>query len=603
MRLLEPVGQVTYFVDNLWSGANTQSACRLPARCFIRRNDVLRLSMLLPKRGLSRRNKAPSRAATPTDREEPVITRRSELLWAAVLMAAILATAAIRIHLLEAPLERDEGEYAYAGQLILRGSLPYEHIYNMKWPGTYYAYALIEAMLGDTIAGIRLGLLAISAAEAVLVYLIARKLLDPPAAAAAGVSYAALSVAPGALAFFGHATHFVVICALAAVVLILRALEQKRLWLYFLAGLCAGLAPVMKQPGIVFTVFVAAYWGWQELKSGSSRRTMAERGAVLLAGVVVPFATVLFTVWWNGSFDTFWLWTVEYPRYYGEAIDLLDVPQAFAKQWYRTVRNELLFWIVAGFGTAALAWQPKTRRAAPFLIGLLVLSLAGVLPGRTFRTHYFILTLPAVALLVGSAAFVVRRWLGSRRPMLGQACAAGLVVIPLGASVAGNADFYFFQSPAAAVNAHYQFLPFAECVTVGNYVRNHTSPSDRIVVIGSEPQIYFYARRVAATGYVYTFSMMERQPYAHQFQEQMIREIERDPPLYFVHVRPSYSWLPFPDSDPTLLYWFNAYQQKNLKLVGVLEGREKTSVFHWDEPNMRVDDSTAIAVYRRETGH
>jgi hypothetical protein len=559
--------------------------------------------MSVDKRGRSRRNKAPSPAETARDHVEPVITRRVELLWAGVFLAALLATSAIRIHLLEAPLERDEGEYAYAGQLILQGSLPYEHIYNMKWPGTYYAYALIEALLGDTIGGIRLGILAISAAEAALVYLIARKLLDPPAAAAAGVTYAALSVAPGTLAFFGHATHFVVICALAAVVLIQRALEQKRLWLYFLAGLCAGLAPVMKQPGVVFTVFVAAYWGWQELKAESSRRTIAGRGAALLAGAVVPFAAVLFTVWWNGSFDTFWLWTVEYPRYYGEAIDLLDVPQAFAKQWYWTVRNELLFWIVAGFGTAALFWQPKTRRAAPFLIGLLVLSLAGVFPGRTFRTHYFILMLPAVALLVGNATFVARRWLGQRRPVLGQACAACLVVIPLGASVAGNADFYFCQSPPAAVNAHYQFLPFAECVTVGNYVRAHTSPSDRIVVIGSEPQIYFYARRMAATGFVYTFSMMERQPYAHQFQEQMIQEIERDPPLYFVHVRPSYSWLPFPDSDPTLLYWFDAYQKKNLKLVGLLEGHENTSVFHWDEPNMQVNDSTVIAVYRRETGH
>ena len=41
---------------------------------------------------------------------------------------------AIRIRLLGIPLERDEGEYAYAGQLILQGIPPYKLAYNMKFP-------------------------------------------------------------------------------------------------------------------------------------------------------------------------------------------------------------------------------------------------------------------------------------------------------------------------------------------------------------------------------------------------------------------------------------------------------------------------------------
>ena len=59
-------------------------------------------------------------------------------------LAAIVFTlvAAIRIRLLGIPLERDEGEYAYAGQLILQGIPPYKLVYNMKFPGTYAAYAL-----------------------------------------------------------------------------------------------------------------------------------------------------------------------------------------------------------------------------------------------------------------------------------------------------------------------------------------------------------------------------------------------------------------------------------------------------------------------------
>ena len=43
-----------------------------------------------------------------------------------VVTLVIVATALLRIHLIEVPLERDEGEYAYAGQLMLQGIPPYK---------------------------------------------------------------------------------------------------------------------------------------------------------------------------------------------------------------------------------------------------------------------------------------------------------------------------------------------------------------------------------------------------------------------------------------------------------------------------------------------
>ena len=73
-------------------------------------------------------------------------------------LVAILALAAlIRVRLLGVPLERDEGEYAYAGQLMLQGIPPYELAYNMKLPGTYAAYALIMAVFGQTGFSIHVG--------------------------------------------------------------------------------------------------------------------------------------------------------------------------------------------------------------------------------------------------------------------------------------------------------------------------------------------------------------------------------------------------------------------------------------------------------------
>ncbi len=56
--------------------------------------------------------------------------------WRRLLLLLLLAAVcAIRLRFLQMPLDRDEGEYAYAGQLMLAGIPPYKLAYNMKLPG------------------------------------------------------------------------------------------------------------------------------------------------------------------------------------------------------------------------------------------------------------------------------------------------------------------------------------------------------------------------------------------------------------------------------------------------------------------------------------
>ena len=71
--------------------------------------------------------------------------------WCTLAIIVFGVILAIRIGLLGIPLERDEGEYAYAGQLMLQGIPPYKLAYSMKFPGTYAAYALIMSIFGQTI--------------------------------------------------------------------------------------------------------------------------------------------------------------------------------------------------------------------------------------------------------------------------------------------------------------------------------------------------------------------------------------------------------------------------------------------------------------------
>src|ERR1035438_1591219 len=77
----------------------------------------------------------------------------------------LLFVVVVRVRLREVPLERDEGEFAYAGQLMLHGVPPYRDTYTMKLPGTYAAYAVIMAVFGQSPSGIHLGLTLVNAAS------------------------------------------------------------------------------------------------------------------------------------------------------------------------------------------------------------------------------------------------------------------------------------------------------------------------------------------------------------------------------------------------------------------------------------------------------
>ena len=167
-------------------------------------------------------------------------------------MAALVFVAYVRLRVADVPLERDEGEYAYAGQLILEGVPPYELAYNMKFPGTYYAYAAILALFGHTPWGIRVGLLLVNAASILLVFAVGRRLLGGFAGAVAAVCFSVLSLDRWVFGGFAHATHFVVLTALAGLLLLLLAIEsERRAWLFW-SGVFLGLSVLMKQHAIFF---------------------------------------------------------------------------------------------------------------------------------------------------------------------------------------------------------------------------------------------------------------------------------------------------------------------------------------------------------------
>ena len=520
-------------------------------------------------------------------------------LVAAVVFGLVIA---IRIRLLGVPFERDEGEYAYAGKLILQGVPPYALAYNMKFPGTYAAYAAIMSVFGQTITGIHLGLLLVNAATIILIFFLGRHLVNSAVGLTAGMSYGVLSVSPSVLGFAGHATHFVLLPVVAGTLLLLKAADRRAFGWLLSSGLLFGVGLLMKQPGVFFAAFGAIYLVSNDVYHRFRLESILLRTLIFCVGVVLPLGITCLLLWRLGVFDRFWFWTIDYARQYGSLVPLSHAPRFFFYSAKEVIVTGWPIWALAGIGLVAGLSKPRTRRVTVFLLAFLFFSVLALCPGFYFRLHYFILVLPVVSLLAGAATSGLSDLTSSRSMAI-----RFIPVLILGFALAwpmlAERRFFFEASASDASRMIYPESPFPESIRIAEYLREHTSRNDTIAVLGSEPQIYFYADRRSATGYIYTYGLMESQKYAGQMQQEMIRDIERARPKFLVSVVMPDSWLQRPQSERLIFNWANDYTAQNYTVAGFVNmvTPNKTDYYFGDVPQSVPQLGRYILIYQRKS--
>jgi hypothetical protein len=520
-----------------------------------------------------------------------------------ILAAAVFALIVIvRIRLLGIPLERDEGEYAYGGQLLLQGIPPYKLAYSMKFPGTYVAYAMMMFLFGQTTTAIHLGLLLVNIATSVLIFFIGKRLLNSRAGITSAVSYAVLSLSPSVLGFAGHATHFVVLPVLGGAFLLLN--QQNRLGMGppLLSGLLMGLGLLVKQPALFFLLFAAAYLFLTDIRVGVALTKTVLRILVFGGGAVIPLTITFLSLFYAGVFPKFWFWTIHYAHEYGTLVSVSAAPQIFLHSAREAIGPNWPLWVLAGVGLLTCPMSKLTARSTSFLLGLFISSILALCPGFYFRPHYFILLLPVVALFVGVAvnniSLILRRQVSAIR-----FCSFLLLALCVASLVFSQRDLFFRSSPAEAAHTIYFGNPFPETIKVADYIRSHTGSSDVIGVLGSEPQIYFYSHRHSATGYIYTYPLMEAQRYAREMQGEMIHEIELTQPKYLVSVTIDTSWLHSPRSENLIFDWAHRYIADNYIPVGFVNIIAPDRVeYYFDEVPQQVPElGDFILIYQRKS--
>ena len=525
--------------------------------------------------------------------------------WLLVL-AVLLFSACIRLRLLDVPLERDEGEYAYAGQLILHGIPPYELAYNMKLPGTYLAYALGMAAFGQTIAGVHLTLLVANSFTIIFVFLLGRKLFGNLAGVVACAAYAVMALSSAVAGLAAHANHFVVLLAVPGI-LLLKAGETGNRKTLFASGLLLGLAFLMKQQGICFGFFGVVFLSWMAARRRELlTRRFAGRLLTFGAGLALPFGLTCLVLAMVGVFGRFWFWTMVYAAAYETAIPIKTGLHDYLGEHLRDTRDlSIGFWFLVLAGLLAAFWQRSLRKPMGFVLAFWLFSFLGTAAGFYFRAHYFILLLPAFALLVGLSVVALQ---SAWRPKRLAGVVRSLPLIAFGLALSWmiyyQAQPFFQWSPVQVCRNFYTQNPFVEAVAAAQLLRDHSAPDARVAVFGSEPEIYFYANRRSATGYIYTYALMEVQPHALDMQRDMAREIETNQPQFLVLVPYYLSWLLKTGSTFYIDDWFTQYSREHYDKVGAVgfDSNGKLTSLWSDTANLPpVPLPEHITLYRRKS--
>lgn len=511
----------------------------------------------------------------------------------------------IRIRLLGTPLERDEGEYAYIGKLMLEGIAPYIEAYNMKLPGTYGMYALFMVLFGKTISGIHFGLLLINSATIVFLFLAFRKLFNSSVAVFAACAYAIMSLSPSVLGFAAHATHFVSLFVSVALFFLSRFYELQKLLFAFIMGLLFGMAFLMKQQAVFFIMFGGfALILFHAMEKTFKIKPLLLHGAVYSVGVFIPYLLTVLILLAVGAFDKFWFWTITYASKYASEMSFKDGMTSLANTFKPMWKEFAIFWILFFLGIILTFLSNFSKQQKGLAILFTIFAFLTVCTGLFFRRHYFISFLPAVALLGGVSLHYFTTLL-SRSWKSGFVTFLPFLIFCLVAlaAVNGNKEFYLAAKPDEIIKTRYGANPFVESIEIAKYIKQNSVETDKIAVLGSEPQIFFYADRHSASGYIYTYSLVENQPYNEQMQQEMIAEIENNKPTWFVYCPISASWLRQPGTPGLIFDWTKNYTDQNYDLKGVIDVFNDRAIYKWDGDAIGYQPTSNqhIFVYKRRS--
>ena len=521
------------------------------------------------------------------------------------LFVILLIITKLRFPFLEIPLERDEGAYAYMAQLLLEGVPPYTQAYSLYFPGVFIIYALTFLILGQTIFAIHFCLLVATLITIVIIFLIGKKLFDPLTGIISGATFGLLGLNPYAQGLFSHGEPFTMLFICSGVYLLLLSIDSEKKILFLWSGLFFGLGLLIKQNVFVFIGLPIVYLCWSLLKKPRLKRKFYLDAIFYFTfGYFIPLAVFFIFCLITGSLEQMFFWTFIMPTEMTPPISISRAVYQFKILTLPIIKSSPLFFGVAAIGLLSPLWDKSSRLAVLFIVIFLVFSFFTMSLVFYFRAHYFLCLFPATALLTGVGFYSMNnliKKISLRR--INPIITTVFVFIFFSYSIFDQRKFFFQTKPETVSRIIYGNNPFPESLVIADYIKEHSSPSDKIAILGSEPQILFYADRISASKHIFMYYLMGNHLHALSMQKEAMADIELTKPPILINVVIPTSWLFQKDSKSMLFHWLDGFVLKNYKLAGVVEIQGlNTTNYYWgvDTTKFVPKGENFIQIYQRK---
>ncbi len=483
------------------------------------------------------------------------------------------------------PLDRDEGAFGYIGQVINRGGLPYRDALDHKPPVAFYINAIALNLVPATETGIHWFLLIYNFLTLLCLFFLAKTYFKSLAAGLwTAFAFAIFSSSPAIQGFTASTEMWSLLPMALSLLLAVMAIDREKNMLMLLSGVAGAAACWTKQTAFSSVLFVLIY------VIAIAWRTRRFLGPVAWLGGALGFSGAIALYFYaHGIFREFLYWCFEFGATYASQASFGD---ALHEMRVRAVEIMTGDGMVVALAIGAAVWC-VIRRRQWFLGGFLLLSLAGTIPGNAYR-HYLAQLAPAIALAAGFGLWEI----SNRKRIAAWAGAVAMIALPLIA----NSRYFFESDPNIISGMYFGLNPFPESKAIAEVIAQRSAPSDKILIVGSEPQILFYAQRPSASRFVMLYPLMTDHARYREFQEAMWREAQLEKPKYVVavlHLPFSLGW--DQKADIGVMHKFEEmlqrdYDLERVKQVGGVEGG-------WldpEDPRLQ-SDNPFVYLFRRKS--
>jgi hypothetical protein len=305
-------------------------------------------------------------------------------------------------------------------------------------------------------------------------------------------------------------------------------------WRSYLIGLLCGLAFFTKQTTIGIGIAFVLYIALRRWVFNPGPSLLTNLAFLFLGGVTATIPIVIFFAAHNAGFY-FWDAAFVYNFFYSGRSELLrSVMNAMLAAFQALSRTGLTTFALLGWGTGLgyVVLNRKTlEKDISFLVSLALIDLPVELlmvsvSGKQYD-HYYMTLLPVFAMLTGFLAYILVKGLAHAVPSTRTANLAISFIV-----------LFSFASTEVQPIRDYKGLALSlrqvKSDEVVNYIKEHTSDKDYVLMWGAQTAVNFFAHRSAPTRFVYQIPLYTEGYTNKELVEEFLGDIVRNKPSLII---------------------------------------------------------------------